>query len=86
MQRVPLDHALALTVLASDQDDPDRSDRAAARWLARLAREEPAVEAAPIAAGLAQLPDLVAVTQLSVLCQEHGWRQAAAALDRLLPA
>lgn len=80
-----LDHALALVVLASAEGDPDRADRAARRWLARAAVEERSVDLARLAEILEELPDLVAVTLLAGVAEQHRWRQTLVALDHLLP-
>ncbi len=82
--RLPLDYALALVILAS-AEDPDRADRAIARWLDRAAAEIPADELRELARILDQLPDLVGVTELSAECERRRWPRAAATLNHLLP-
>lgn len=83
-----LDYALAIVVLMAD-GDPDRYDRAVARWLERWGTER----ADPRASGdvarwkalLDDLPALEAVTALAAVCDHLGLEHASEAVVHLYP-
>jgi hypothetical protein len=79
-----LDYALAIVTLVS-AGDPDRAERAAARWLRRARAELPGVDGEELSEILAELPDLMAVTRLAGECERYGWPRTLATLDHLLP-
>lgn len=79
-----LDYALAIVALVS-KGDPDRADRAAARWLRRARVELRGVDVDELAEILDGLPDLVAVTRLAGACERYHWPRTRATLDHLLP-
>jgi hypothetical protein len=76
LPRVPLGDALIMVVLMERNED-DRFDRAAARWVARLILEVPAVgivEARRALDALDRLPDETAQQALTAVCAEVGLR------------
>jgi hypothetical protein len=84
LPRVELDDALSICLLISEQDT-DRFERAAVRWLARLSLEVPTVRIEDLRAGLVAfeaLPEnpLGARRALAELCARHGLARAARAL------
>ena len=84
LPRVELDDALSICLLISEQDK-DRFERAAVRWLARLSLEVPTVRIEDLRAGLIAfeaLPEnpLGARRALADLCARHGLARAARAL------
>jgi hypothetical protein len=84
LPRVELDDALSICLLISEQD-AERFERAAVRWLARLSLEVPTVRIEDLRAGLIAfeaLPEnpLGARHALAELCQRHGLARAARAL------
>ena len=86
LPQVDLVDALAICVLMGAQQD-ERFDRAATRWLARLALERPAISLADLRTGLNALDALphnpaAARGELVALCARHGLPDAA----RLLAA
>jgi hypothetical protein len=87
LERVPLDDALALVLMLVGRD-PERLERASARWLGRacLGLEGLRIgEAQLIAAALANLDSsrAAAAMALAEICERHGLRGAVAALDSL---
>ncbi len=85
LPRVDLVDALSICLLLSAHDD-ERFDRAAVRWLARLALERPALRLDDLRAGLVAFRALphnptAAREQLGRLCAAHGLPAAAAALE-----
>jgi hypothetical protein len=84
LPRVELDDALSICLLISEQDT-ERYERAAVRWLARLSLEVPTVRIEDLRAGLVAfeaLPEnpLGARRALAELCARHGLARAARAL------
>ena len=84
LPRVELDDALTICLLISEQD-AERFERAAVRWLARLSLEVPTVRIEDLRAGLIAfeaLPEnpLGARRALADLCARHGLARAARAL------
>ena len=84
LPRIDLDDALAICLLIEDQD-AERFERAAVRWLARLSLEVPTVRIEDLRAGLLAfeaLPDNPHGARLALaeLCERHGLRRAARAL------
>jgi len=84
LPRVELDDALSICLLISEQD-AERFERAAVRWLARLSLEVPTVRIEDLRAGLIAfeaLPEnpLGARRALAELCQRHGLARAARSL------
>jgi len=84
LPRVELDDALSICLLISEQD-AERFERAAVRWLARLSLEVPTVRIEDLRAGLVAfeaLPEnpLGARRELADLCARHGLARAARAL------
>ncbi len=76
LPHVALEDALALTLLL--RDEPERYERAAVRWLTRLAREQPELTLAEAQAVLALLAALrgprapLAAQALAALLDRHG--------------
>ena len=67
-----------------ERADDDSYERAAARWLARLVVERPAIGIADVRIGaeaLDGLPTQAARDALRELCQRYGLRRAAQALS-----
>jgi hypothetical protein len=84
LPRIDLDDALAICLLIEDQD-AERFERAAVRWLARLSLEVPTVRIEDLRAGLLAFEALPenpygARSALADLCERHGLRRAARAL------
>ena len=84
LPRVELDDALSICLLISEQD-AERYERAAVRWLARLSLEVPTVRIEDLRAGLLAfeaLPEnpLGRPPALADLCARHGLARAARAL------
>ena len=84
LPRVELDDALSICLLISEQD-AERFERAAVRWLARLSLEVPTVRIEDLRAGLIAfeaLPEnpLGSRHALEELCQRHGIARAARAM------
>jgi hypothetical protein len=77
LTQVSLADALAIVVLMAADEDP-AYERAATRWLARLASERPAIGLQDLAAVLAALQALVgaqaARAQLAGVCARHDVR------------
>lgn len=85
--RVSLDQALALVVLASLHETPiDRYEAAVDRWIERAALERPEVPIERLRELLDWLPDLPAVTELQLHCEQQAWPVALSTLDHLLPS
>jgi hypothetical protein len=89
LPRVDLDDALAICLLI-EQQDADRFERAAVRWLARLSLEVASVRIEDLRAGLLAfeaLPEnpLGARSALAELCARHGLERAARSLVAGLP-
>jgi hypothetical protein len=85
LERVPLEDALALLLLQADQD-PQRFERGAVRWLGRACLELKDLqlrEAVLIAAALSSLRVApgAASAALAEVCDGRGLREAAGALD-----
>jgi hypothetical protein len=85
LERVPLEDALALVLLLVGHD-PDRLERAAARWLGRACLELKGItlaEAQLVAAALGSLESsrTAAAVALAEICERHGLRGAVQALD-----
>lgn len=81
LPRVDLVDALAICVLMGAQGD-DRFDRAATKWLARLALERPSISLDDLRGGLHALDALphnpnAARRELISLCSRHGLPDAA---------
>lgn len=81
LPRVDLVDALAICVLMGAQQD-DRFDRAATKWLARLAIERPTLGLDELRRGLHALDALphspaAARSELIALCSRHGLPDAA---------
>jgi hypothetical protein len=81
LPRVDLIDALAICVLMGAQQD-ERFDRAATRWLARLALERPGIDLDDLRDGLNALDALphnpgAARGELIALCSRHGLPEAA---------
>ncbi len=87
LPHVALEDALALTLLL--RDEPDRYDRAAVRWLTRLAGERPELSLAEAQAILALLAALrgprapLAAQALAALLDRHGLTRAGELLARV---
>jgi hypothetical protein len=84
LPRIDLDDALSICLLISEQD-VERYERAAVRWLARLCLEVPTVRIEDLRAGLLAfevLPEnpVGARTALAELCTRHGLDRAARGL------
>jgi hypothetical protein len=84
LPRVDLDDALAICLLIEDQD-AERYERAAVRWLARLSLEVPTIRIEDLRAGLLAFEALPENPQgarqaLAQLCERHGLRRAARGL------
>ena len=84
LPRVELDDALSICLLMSEQD-AERYERAAVRWLARLSLEVPTVRIEDLRAGLLAFEALPenpggARAALADLCARHGLHRAARAL------
>jgi hypothetical protein len=85
LPRVDLTDALAICLLIAEQDE--RSfERAAVRWLARLSLEAPSVGIDDLRQGLVAFEALPhnpagARQALAELCERHGLRRAARALE-----
>ena len=84
LPHVELDDALSICLLISEQDT-ERYERAAVRWLARLSLEVPSILIEDLRAGLLAfevLPEnpLGARTALADLCARHGLARAARGL------
>ena len=84
LPRVPLEDALDVTLLIGLRE-PERLERAAVRWLARLALERPAVTAWDLRWGLLAFEALArdpegAHDALADLCERHALHGAAASL------
>jgi len=85
LPQVDLVDALHICLLMSVQDD-ERFDRAATRWLARLALERPDVSLADLRLGLHALQALphnpsAARHALADLCSAHGLQRAEQVLS-----
>lgn len=85
LERVPLEDALALVLLLVGRD-PERLERASARWLGRACVELKGMtlsEAQLIAAALASLESsrAAAAMALAEICGRHGLHGAVEALD-----
>src|SRR3954452_3263638 len=81
LPRIDLDDALSICLLISEQDG-ERFERAAVRWLARLSLEVRSVRIEDLRAGLLAfevLPEtpVGARTALAELCARHGLDRAA---------
>jgi hypothetical protein len=77
---IDLGDALAICLLMSDRDD-ERFERAAVRWLARVALERPAVGLGDLRDGLVAFEAMpynpeAARTALAGLCERLGLREA----------
>lgn len=84
--RITLDHALGLVALLSLDEAPiERYEAAVDRWLERAAVEQPGAPIARLRHLLDWLPDLPAVTELQLLCEQQAWPVALSTLDCLLP-
>ena len=84
--RVSLDHALGLVALMSLEEAPiERYEAAVDRWLERAAAEQPGVPITRLRYLLDWLPDLPAVAELQLLCEQQAWPVALSTLDHLLP-
>ena len=84
LPRVDLVDALAICVLMGAQGD-ERFERAATKWLARLALEHPSIALEELRRGLNALDALphnpaAARGELVALCRRHGLPEAARAL------
>ncbi len=84
LPRIELDDALAICLLIEDQD-AERYERAAVRWLARLSLEVPTVRIEDLRNGLLAfeaLPEnpIGARRALAELCARHGLDRAARGL------
>jgi aminoglycoside/choline kinase family phosphotransferase len=84
LPRIDLDDALSICLLISEQD-VERFERAAVRWLARLSLEVPTVRIEDLRAGLLAFEALAenplgARTALAELCTRHGLDRAARGL------
>ena len=86
---LPLDHALALVVRASsDEQGAARFDASARRWAVRYLTGAPSPTLGDLRAvidALDELPDLDAITALSATCERLRFPLAARTLDHLLP-
>ena len=81
---IDLDDALAICLLIEDQD-AERYERAAVRWLARLSLEVPTIRIEDLRSGLLAFEALPENPQgarqaLAELCERHGLRRAARGL------
>ncbi len=89
LKSLPLDHALALVVLAAaDERDAARFDAAARRWALRYltgARSPTLADLRAVIDALDELPSLDAITALGAACERLQLPLAARALDHLLP-
>src|SRR4051795_8353735 len=88
LPRIDLADALSICLLIEQQDE-ERFERAAVRWLARLSLEAPTVGIEDLRQGLVAfeaLPHnpLGARRALADLCGRHGLRRAAAAMEATL--
>jgi aminoglycoside/choline kinase family phosphotransferase len=84
LPRIDLDDALSICLLISEQD-VERFERAAVRWLARLSLEVPTIRIEDLRAGLLAFEALAdnpvgARTALADLCTRHGLDRAARGL------
>ena len=84
LPRIDLDDALSICLLISEQDE-ERYERAAVRWLARMSLEVPTIRIEDLRAGLLAfeaLPEnpVGARTALADLCVRHGLERAARGL------
>jgi aminoglycoside phosphotransferase len=84
LPRVPLEDALGVVMLIARRE-PERLERAAVRWLARLALERPQVSAWDLRWGLLAFEALPrdpegARDALAELCDRHGLPGAAGGL------
>ena len=84
LPRVPLEDALTVVLLIARQE-PERLERAAVRWLARLALERPKVTGWDLRWGLLAFEALPrdpdgAREALADLCERHGLPAAARTL------
>ena len=84
LPRIDLDDALSICLLISEQD-AERYERAAVRWLARMSLEVPTVRIEDLRAGLLAFEALPenpagARTALADLCLQHGLDRAARGL------
>jgi hypothetical protein len=84
LPRIDLDDALAICLLIEDQD-AERYERAAVRWLARLSLEVPTIRIEDLRSGLLAFEALPENPQgarqaLAELCEHHGLRRAARGL------
>ncbi len=84
LPRVPLEDALSVVLLIARRE-PERLERAAVRWLARLALEKPKVTSWDLRWGLLAFEALPrdpegARDALADLCDRHGLPAAAAVL------
>ena len=80
LPRIDLPDALAVLLLMAAQGDP-RYDRAATRWLSRLALERPSIRLAHVDQGVDALRALAddpgqGRTPVGALCEQHGLPQA----------
>ena len=84
LPRIDLDDALSICLLISEQD-AERYERAAVRWLARMSLEVPTVRIEDLRAGLLAFealpenPDGARIA-LADLCMRHGLERAAQGL------
>lgn len=89
LRSVPVDHALALVVLAAgDPLAQARFDRAARRWtgLYLASANDPSLaELRGLVDALDELPDAAAVVSLDALCAARGWTLTSRALVHLSP-
>jgi hypothetical protein len=88
LPRIELDDALSICLLISEQD-AQRYERAAVRWLARLSLEVPTVRIEDLRAGLLAFEVLPenprgARTALAELCTRHGLDRAARGLAQAI--
>ena len=84
LPRIDLDDALSICLLISEQDT-ERYERAAVRWLARMSLEVPTIRIEDLRAGLLAFEALPenphgARTALADLCVRHGLERAARGL------
>jgi aminoglycoside/choline kinase family phosphotransferase len=84
LPRIDLDDALSICLLISEQD-AERYERAAVRWLARMSLEVPSIRIEDLRAGLLAFEALPenphgARTALADLCTRHGLERAAQGL------
>jgi hypothetical protein len=88
LPRIDLADALSICLLMEQQDE-ERFERAAVRWLARLSLEAPTVGIEDLRQGLVAFEALAenplgARRALADLCGRHGLRRAAAAMEATL--